>query len=114
MSTHCRNGHERTTENTYTAPNGKKSWCQICHKAAKQRREDLGKVGQREPKPKRPAANGHKFGPKLLCVCGVTWETHQVEQVACGGVAEEDRGRDVYVDAFMDQGPAHSEGEGET
>ena len=25
---------------------------------------------------------------------------------------EEDKGRDVYVDAFMGKGPAHSDGEG--
>jgi len=33
--------------------------------------------------PKRPHATGHRFGPDLVCLCGVEWESHQTAQTEC-------------------------------
>ena len=36
LTTHCRKGHERTTENTYVSPNGHRE-CRICSKPGRER-----------------------------------------------------------------------------
>ena len=42
---------------------------------------------------KRPGADGHRFGPDLLCSeCGISWELHQDEPQPCERPAPLDAG----------------------
>ena len=38
-------------------------------------------------------AQGHAFGPKLLCPCGRSWRQHQAEPIDCPNRAEVEKSR---------------------